>query len=72
MAGFFSKLLRAGEGRQVKGYEKVVARIGELEPSMQALSDEELAAKTIEFRERLERGETPVGRCIVNKQYLKA
>jgi preprotein translocase subunit SecA len=57
MAGFFSKLLRAGEGRQVKSYEKVAVRIGELEPSMQALSDEELAAKTIEFRERLERGE---------------
>jgi len=57
MAGFFSKLLRAGEGRQVKTYEKMAARIGELEPSMQALSDEELAGKTIEFRERLERGE---------------
>ncbi len=57
MAGFFSKLLRAGEGRQVKSYEKVAVRIGDLEPSMQALSDEELAAKTIEFRERLERGE---------------
>ncbi len=58
MAGFFSKLLRAGEGRQVKGYEKTVARVGEFEPAMQALSDEELAAKTIEFRERLERGES--------------
>ncbi|MBO7701464.1 MAG: preprotein translocase subunit SecA, partial [Eggerthellaceae bacterium] len=57
MAGFFSKLLRAGEGRQVKTYEKMTTRIGDLEPSMQALSDEQLAAKTIEFRERLERGE---------------
>ncbi len=58
MAGFFSKLLRAGEGRQVKGYEKVVTQIGALEPSMQALSDEELAAKTVEFRERIDRGES--------------
>ena len=57
MAGFFSKLLRVGEGRQVKGYEKVVARIGEFEPAMQALTDEDLAAKTIDFRERLDRGE---------------
>ncbi|MBR3181229.1 MAG: preprotein translocase subunit SecA [Eggerthellaceae bacterium] len=57
MAGFFSKLLRVGEGRQVKGYEKVVARIGELESGMMALSDEELAALTVKFRERLERGE---------------
>ncbi|HAM14742.1 MAG TPA: preprotein translocase subunit SecA, partial [Eggerthellaceae bacterium] len=57
MAGFFSRLLRAGEGRQVKSYQKVATRIGELEPGMQALSDEELAAKTVEFRERLDRGE---------------
>ena len=52
MAGCFSKLLRAGEGRQVKSYEKVAVRIGDLEPSMQALTDEQLAANTIEFRER--------------------
>ena len=59
MAGFFSKLLRAGEGRQVKAYEKVVARINELEPSMQARSDEELRALTAAFRERIEGGEKP-------------
>ena len=57
MAGFFSKLLRTGEGRQVKKYQKTVDRIGELEPSMKALSDEDLARKTIEFRERLEQGQ---------------
>ena len=57
MAGFFSKLLRAGEGRQVKQYQKVADRIGEIEPRMQALSDEELAHLTVEFRERIERGE---------------
>ena len=57
MAGFFSKLLRAGEGRQVKQYQKVADRIGELEPRMQALSDEQLAHLTIEYRERLDRGE---------------
>ena len=58
MAGFFSKLLSLGEGRQVKNYEKVAQRIGELEPTMQAKSDEELAHCTVEFRERLERGES--------------
>ncbi len=57
MAGFFSKLLSAGESRQVKGYERIVATINGLEPEMQAKSDEELARLTVEFRERLERGE---------------
>ncbi len=57
MAGFFSKLLRTGEGRQVKQYQKTADRITELEPRMQALTDQELAHLTIEFRERLDRGE---------------
>ena len=58
MAGFFSKLLSFGEGRQVKAYEKTVQLINGLEPSMQAKSDEELARCTVEFRERIERGES--------------
>jgi len=35
-----------------------VDRINQLEPTFQALSDEELSAKTTEFKERLSRGET--------------
>ncbi|WP_367120004.1 DEAD/DEAH box helicase, partial [Phenylobacterium sp.] len=35
-----------------------VARINSLEPAMQALSDEALRGKTVEFRQRLGRGET--------------
>ncbi len=58
MAGFFSKLLSFGEGKQVKNYQKTADRISALEPSMQARSDEELAHLTVEFRERLERGES--------------
>jgi len=57
MAGFFSKLLSFGEGRQVKAYEKTVQAVNALEPQMQAKSDEELARCTAEFRERIERGE---------------
>ena len=57
MAGLFSKLLSIGEGRQVKAYEKTVARVNALEPSMQEKSDEELARCTAEFKERIERGE---------------
>ncbi len=44
--------------RSLKGYQKRVPRINALEPAMQALSDQALAAKTVEFRERLARGET--------------
>ncbi len=55
--GFFSKILSVGENRPLKNYQKIVARINELEPSMQARSDEELAHLTVEFRERLANGE---------------
>jgi preprotein translocase subunit SecA len=41
--------------RQLRG---VVVRINELEPQIAALTDTALGAKTIEFRQRLERGET--------------
>ncbi|MBD3767166.1 MAG: preprotein translocase subunit SecA [Gammaproteobacteria bacterium] len=43
--------------RLVKGYRKRVQAINALEPSMQALSDEALAAKTDEFKARLAQGE---------------
>ncbi len=56
--GFLSKLLTLGEGKQLKRYEAAVQKINALEPSMQALSDEELAAKTVEFRERHAAGES--------------
>src|SRR5579875_3784097 len=54
----FSKILRAGEGRKVRALKALVPDINALEPEMEAMSDEELAAQTVRFRERLERGET--------------
>ena len=57
MASFFQKLLTIGEGRQLRVYENRVTRVNELEPGIKALSDSALAGKTIEFRERIERGE---------------
>jgi len=57
MANILQKLLTFGEGKQLRAYEQMVVRIGELEPDMQELTDEQLAAKTVEFRERIERGE---------------
>jgi len=44
-------------GRFLKRLRPVVVQINELEPRIQALSDQELAAQTLRFRERLERGE---------------
>src|SRR5689334_5270616 len=44
--------------RQIRRMRPVVAAINELEPSMQALTDEQLKEKTVEFRRRLAEGET--------------
>jgi preprotein translocase subunit SecA len=56
------KLIKAVFGskneRELKRMNKVVLRINALEPDMQKLSDEQLKAKTIEFRERYQKGET--------------
>ena len=54
----FTKVLKAGEGKKVRRLAELVAPISELEPEMQALSDAELAHKTVEFRERLDQGES--------------
>ncbi len=44
--------------RQIRRMRPIVARINELEPAMQSLSDAELRDKTEEFRLRLSKGET--------------
>src|SRR6202034_3225146 len=54
----FTKVLKAGEGKKVRRLAELVPPISDLEPEMQALSDAELAHKTVEFRERLDQGET--------------
>ena len=53
-----TKIFGSKNQREIKKLSKVVNRINALEPDMQALSDEELKAKTSEFRERFENGET--------------
>src|SRR5271165_6593527 len=54
----FTKVLRAGEAKKVRRLAELVPLIGALEPEMQGLGDDALAHKTVEFRERLERGES--------------
>ena len=56
--GVLNKLLKTGEGRKVKALQALVPDINALEPEMQALSDEALAAKTAEFRTRHAAGES--------------
>jgi preprotein translocase subunit SecA len=56
--GSFEKVLRLGEGRRLKRLAQQAAYITSLEPEFEQLSDEELGAKTVEFRERLANGET--------------
>jgi preprotein translocase subunit SecA len=53
----FDDVLRFGEGRRLKRLAQQAAYITTLEPEFEALSDEELEAKTPEFRQRLENGE---------------
>jgi preprotein translocase subunit SecA len=53
----FEKFLRFGEGRRMKRLQQQAAYITTLEPQFQTLSDDELRAKTTEFRERLANGE---------------
>ncbi|MBA2534032.1 MAG: preprotein translocase subunit SecA [Rubrobacter sp.] len=53
-----TKILRMGEGRKVKALQQRVEAVSALEPGMEKLSDSDLRAKTDEFRERLEGGET--------------
>ncbi len=61
MANLLTKILRMGEGRKVKVLQQRVAAVTALEPEVEKLSDEELRAKTNEFRGRLAEGETVDG-----------
>jgi preprotein translocase subunit SecA len=56
--GSFEKVLRVGEGRRMRRLAQQAAYITSIEPEFEALSDEELAGKTAEFKQRLENGET--------------
>src|SRR5216110_3482460 len=55
--GSFEKILRVGEGRRMKRLAEQAAYITSIEPEFRRLSDDELRAKTVDFRHRLENGE---------------
>ena len=55
--GFFRKLIDS-EYKELKRFEKIANEIEALSEEMEALTDDELKAKTVEFRKQLEEGAT--------------
>src|SRR3989449_3831439 len=53
-----AKIFGTKTEREVKALRPTIAAIGELEPGLKQLSDIDLAAKTIEFKERIAQGAT--------------
>lgn len=54
----FLKNLFDDNAKDIKKYRKKVDIINQIEPQMQELSDDDLRGKTLEFRQRLEQGES--------------
>ncbi|TAL99860.1 MAG: preprotein translocase subunit SecA [Paraburkholderia sp.] len=54
--GFLQKIFGSRNQRLIKQYQKTVAAINALEPQIEQYSDEQLRAKTTEFRERVANG----------------
>ncbi|RKF37600.1 preprotein translocase subunit SecA [Paraburkholderia fungorum] len=56
--GFLQKIFGSRNQRLVKQYQKTVTAINALEPQIEQLTDDELRAKTGEFRQRVASGES--------------
>jgi len=54
----FNKIVGTRNERELKKLIPHVERINSMEPEVKSLSDSDLARKTLEFKERLEKGET--------------
>lgn len=52
-----TKVIGSRNDRTLRRLRKIVKEINNYEPAFEALSDEELKAKTVEFRQRIEQGE---------------
>ncbi|QQV76244.1 preprotein translocase subunit SecA [Sphingomonas aliaeris] len=57
LGGFAKTLFGSSNDRYVKSLGGIVAKINAFEPTISALSDEDLAAQTVKFRARLAEGE---------------
>ncbi|TKD50308.1 preprotein translocase subunit SecA [Sphingomonas baiyangensis] len=58
LGGLAKTFFGSSNDRYVKSLNPIVQKIASFEPAMQALSDDDLAAQTQRFRERLDAGET--------------
>ena len=56
--GFLEKVFGTYSEREVKKLQSIADKIESLDEAMQKLSDEELQAKTVEFKERIQKGES--------------
>src|SRR5688572_22498700 len=56
--GILDRFLRAGGGKKLRAHQSLVPDISALEPELERLSDQALQAKTGEFRQRLDNGES--------------
>ena len=55
---FLTSIFGSRNDRLLKQYRRVVEQVNALEPKLEKLSDEQLKAKTQEFRDRIAKGES--------------
>src|SRR2546421_6379938 len=58
LGNLLAKVVGTQNERDLKKLRPVVAQVNAFEPSLKQLNDEQLRAKTVEFRERVAKGET--------------
>ena len=58
MLNTIKKIIGTKNDRVIKSYRQQVAKINALEPSLKSLTDEQLKAKTPEFEQRIQQGES--------------
>ena len=57
-SNFLTQIFGSRNDRQLKQYRKTIAQINALEPALESLSDEQLKARTQEFKDRIAGGES--------------
>ena len=58
LSTILAKIIGTRNERQLKTYAPIVSKINELESTVTGLSDQQLGARTLEFKERYSKGET--------------
>lgn len=58
MFGLLKKIIGTSQERKLKHFSKIVSQVNTWEETFATLSDEQLKAKTVEFRERYRKGES--------------